>query len=314
MTLEVPATYGGPGWRPRQRTHREDVQDGVLWRCCGVRSEIEDLREVLLAWPERHMLPDGDPNESLFLQWPDTQKLRVQAAAIAEFYERQGVKVHWAQTPLRSPNFLFQRDLFFMTPEGAVLARPASEQRASEARIAATVLSSLGIPILAMPRGDAVFEGADALWVDETTVLIGIGLRTNVAGARWLSDVLRDIGIDSMRVTLPSGIQHLLGVANFIDRDLAAVRADKLSDELRAIVRSFGKDTVLCGPGEETCAGLAMNFVTMAPRRVVMPAGFPSVRERLCDAGVLVHEIEVSEYCKAAGGLGCLTGIIHRRH
>jgi N-dimethylarginine dimethylaminohydrolase len=309
-----PATYGGAGWGARGHSHREDVEAGAIWHRCSVRSEVSALLEVMLAWPIPKMFPEGVPNDFLLLAWPDPVRLQQQAEAIGRFYESQRVTVRWIRSPPPlMPNFLFQRDLFFMTPEGAVLARPAAKQRAGEVRFAASALAELGVPILATPRGRATFEGADALWLDEQTVIIGIGLRTNSEGADFVSRLLREMGVNTVTVTLPPGIQHLLGILNFLDHDLAAVRRDKATDELFGILREARIEAVLCEPEPDVVERLGMNFVTLGRRRVVMPSGCPSVRDRLGRAGVEVHELEIDEYCKAAGGLGCLTGIIRRQ-
>jgi N-dimethylarginine dimethylaminohydrolase len=56
-----------------------------------------------------------------------------------------------------------------------------------------------------------------------------------------------------------------------------------------------------------------MNFVTLRPRRVLMPAGCQGVRARLEAEGIATIEVEIGEYLKAAGGVGCLTGVLRRR-
>jgi N-dimethylarginine dimethylaminohydrolase len=306
-----PATYGGPGWQQRSGTHAEDVRAGILWRSCGSNSEVGKLRQVILAWPDQ-AFPPGDPNNSLMLAWPDPARLQAQAAAIEAFYTSQGVEVHWVRAPAAPPNVIFQRDLLFMTPEGAVLARPGAGPRAGEVRWTAATLASAGVPIVGVPRGNALLEGADALWLTPDVVLVGIGRRTNPEGAAYVASIVGDLGASVVRVTLPPGVQHLLGVVNFLDRDLAAVRADKITDEIRGILREASVEMLPCGPGRDVADALGMNFVTLAPRRVVMPSGAPSVRDGLRAAGVEVHELYISEYVKAAGGLGCLSGIVQR--
>ena len=309
--MRDPATYGGPGWQERAGTHGEDVRAGLVWRSCGVRSEVGILRQVVLAWPDQ-ALPPGDPNDSLMLAWPDPARLQAQAAAIGAFYQGQGVAVHWVRAPAAPPNIIFQRDLLFMTPDGAVLARPGAGPRAGEVRWTAATLAAIGVPIVGVPRGTALLEGADALWLTPDLVMVGIGRRTNAAGAAFVAATVADLGAAVVRVTLPPGVQHLLGVVNCLDRDLAAVRADKVTEEIRGVLRAASIDTLACGPSRDVAEALGMNFVTLAPRRVVMPAGAPSVRDALRAAGVAVHELEIGEYVKAAGGLGCLTGILQR--
>ncbi len=309
-----PASYGGSGWHQRERSHREDVESGIVWHRCGTRSEVSTLLEVMLVQPTREMFSEGEPNDFLFLDWPNFEILYEQAMAIADLYQAHGVTIRWVKSnPALLPNFLFQRDLFFMTPEGAVLARPASEQRAGEVRFSGKALSELGVPILATPRRKELFEGADALWLDENCVMIGVGVRTNKAGASFVSQLLREMGVAAITVDLPSGIQHLLGIVNLADRNLAAVRRDKATDELLGILRNARIEVIFCDPSDEVVERLGMNFVALGPRRIVMPSRCPCLRQQFADSGVLVHEIDISEYCKAAGGLGCLTGIIRRQ-
>jgi N-dimethylarginine dimethylaminohydrolase len=310
-TAADPATYGGPGWRQRVASHRDDVRAGIVWHSCGSNSEFGTLRQVVLAWPDQ-VLPTGDPNDSLMLAWPDQYRLQEQAAAIGAFYESQDIAVHWVRSATAPPNIIFQRDLFFMTPEGAILARPGAAPRASEVRWTAATLAQAGVPILGVPRGTALLEGADALWLRPDLVLVGIGQRTNAEGAAFLASILRDLSVSVIPVALPPGVQHLLGVVNVLDRDLAAVRADKITEQLLGILRDAAIEPLVCAAGPEVADKLGMNFVTLSPRRIVMPNGAPSVRAVLTAAGVRVHELEIGEYVKAAGGLACLTGILQR--
>jgi N-dimethylarginine dimethylaminohydrolase len=158
-----------------------DVGQGFLWHTCGSSSETGALLEVVLGWPPDTLASPRPPDDDLLIERPDLPRMRTEALAIEEYFRSRSVDVHWVLDMDAPPNVVFMRDLFFMTPEGAVIARPAAEQRAGEARLVAARLADLGVPILATMRGDACFEGADALWLDPKTVLIGIG-RTNREG------------------------------------------------------------------------------------------------------------------------------------
>ena len=308
------ATFGGPGWSPRELSHAAEVAAGDLWGPCGVRSEWAPLRAVALATPGDRLGDVADPDSLLLLEAPDLDVMRGQTSAAVRFYEGRGIRVHLLQADEPAPpNLIFMRDLFFMTPEGAILGRMAGAVRAGEERFAAQALSAAGVPILATVRGEGLFEGADALWLDGDTVLIGVGFRTNEAGADQVEGVLADQGISLLRVPLPKGPQHLLGAVNRVDEDLAVALEERLTPQITTVLSERGVKLVTIPEGLEGPGNWGVNFVTLGPRSVVMPAGYPRTRELLETHGVDTSAIEVSEYLKAAGGPGCFTGILHRR-
>jgi len=312
--LDQTATYGGPGWSTRPAAHADDVAAGALWRRCGVCSEVDPLRQVVIAAPGPELDYPEEADYWLMLERPDLALLTRQLDGLAERYRAEGVTVHRARPAVDPPpNFLFQRDLFFATPEGVVLSRPASPRRAGEARAAAEVLAALGVPILMTPRGGALFEGADALWVSEREVLVGLGVRTNRAAFDQLAGLLADMGVTATALPVPPATQHLLGALDFVDRDLVVSREDRFTEPLADAMRARGIEALVVPAVAEVTRGGGANFVTLGPRRLLMPAGCPETRRRYEGAGIAVVEAPLSEPLKAAGGAGCLTGILERR-
>lgn len=310
---ELPATYGGTGWQPRTASLAEELAQGQVWRNCGVSSEWEPLREVVLHWPGEELNFSGPPDQQLMLARPDLDLIRRQTEELVAIYEREGVAVQLTNlSELPPPNFLFQRDLSWATPQGVVLARPAAIQRAGEERCMAQVLAGLAAPVLFHPFGSATFEGADALWLDPATVLLGSGVRTNREAVAQLRGLLTGMGVAVLEAPLPPGVQHLLGVVNFVARDLAVVNGGKVTAQLAELLSDRGIRQIVLAPDAELTAGLGMNFVTLSPRRLLMPAGCPGIRARFRSEGLAVLEAEIGEYRKAAGGIGCLTGIMRR--
>ena len=126
------AAYGGPGWQGRTRSHRAEIGD--LWAASGIESEYGALRSVLLHRPgEEQAAALEDPNAVQMLEPLDLGLAGAQLDAMAEAYRANGVEVRYvdpAGPP--TPNQMFCADLFVMTPEGAILARPASTVRAGE--------------------------------------------------------------------------------------------------------------------------------------------------------------------------------------
>lgn len=306
------AAFGGPGWSPRTATLADEL--GAVWARCGLRSEWAPLRQVLLHRPGPELAAAAaDPNAVQMLAPLDPGRAAAQHDALAAVYRAEGVAVHLvAPPPPPPPNLMFAADLLFMTPEGAILARPASTVRAGEERLVAARLASLGVPILRSVRGAGHFEGADACWLDPETVLLARGLRTDREGAAQVAATLGELGIAVVQVDLEPGAMHLMGVLRRLDHDLALAWPGRVPQAALAALAARGV-TVLDGPDpDEARTGFALNLVTLGPRRVLMPAGNPRTRAALERSGVDCREVAVDELAKAAGAIGCLTGVLER--
>lgn len=313
ITGSEPSTHGGPGWIPRVASHTDEVAAGGVWEPCGYRSETAALRSVLLVRPPDSIAGVRRPGASLMLGAVDLPAMRAQYEALADRLRDHGVEV-LLTAPDTTPNVVFARDLFWMTPAGAVLARMASAQRAGEERHAALALAGAGFPILRTVSGTAVFEGADALWIDPSTVLVGTGFRTNAAGAAEVASAVAGLGARVVTVPLGPGVQHLLGTVVFLDSSTAVVHRAACPPELTALLAEYGYRVIALPPDEELLVGRGMNLLVLAPGRVLMPAGCPGIRRTLERAGTAVDEIGVGEYLRAAGGIGCVTGVVRRDH
>jgi len=56
----------------------------------------------------------------------------------------------------------------------------------------------------------------------------------------------------------------------------------------------------------------AMNFVTLGPRRILLEAGYDAMQLFYESLGINCVTVEARELVKAAGGFGCLTGVLAR--
>ena len=310
-SLHSAAAYGGRGWSPRIASLREEI--GSIWAACGVAAEWSPLKAVLLHRPGVELAALDNPDAAQMLEPLDAARAGAQHDAMAQAYRDAGVTVHYVEPPGKPPpNLMFLADLMFPTPEGVILARPASTVRAGEERLVARRLAALGVPILRGVRGRGTFEGADAAWIGPEIVLLATGLRTNAEGAAQVRNLLWEMEVEVLQVGLPYGAMHLMGTLRLLDCDLAIAWPGRVPyaavEMLRA--RNF---TVLFAPdppGEERRATL--NFVTLGPRHILMPAGHPVTQTIYQEAGINCTTVLVDELLKAAGGIGCLTGILER--
>ncbi len=301
------AAYGGPGWSPRRTSLEEEL--GTVWATCGLQDEWGRLRAVLLHMPGPEWASLDDANAVQMLDRPDLERARSQHRALQATYESLGMRVEQvrpAETP--SPNLLFVADLFAMTPSGAILGRPASTVRAGEERWVARRLADLGVPIRHSVGARGTFEGADLLWLERDTALLGLGLRTNAEAADQLAFLAETV----RRTVLPAGTMHLMGQLRILDRDLAVVWPGRLAPEAITMLRNHGYEVAFIQDETEATVRAALNVVTVGPREIVMPAGCPRTQRFFESLGVKCHTVAIDELAKAAGGIACMTGILHR--
>jgi len=303
------AAYGGAGWSPRTMSHTEEI--GTLWRG-GIDSEWRPLRTVLLRSPGAELAVD-DIDAAQQLAALDVDRAIAEHTRIAEAYRASGVEVIEVgdvETP--TPNRMFCADLFVMTPQGAILGRPASTVRAGEEVAVARALANAGVPILRTLTGTAVFEGADLMWLDAQTAILGLGLRTNATAAAQIATTLGEIGVELITTDLPHGTMHLMGMLRIADGDLAIAWPRRTPHRAVTALQDRGYRVAFLPAEDEVQANRALNFVTLGPRRILMPGDCPVMRNWYRSLGIEVIETPTVELRKAAGAVGCLTGIVAR--
>ena len=306
------AAYGGPGWSPRTASHAEEL--GGLWAACGLENEWAPLKAVLLHRPGPELAAE-DFNAAQLLEKPSYARAVQQHDALVTAYRVAGVAVTYVEPAVApaSPNQIFCADLFAMTPEGAILARPASTVRAGEERWVARRLADLGVPILATLTGHAVFEGADLLWLDRKTAAIARGLRTNQAAIEQIGALLGRMGVELLPFDLPFGTMHLMGLLRIFDRDLAVAWPRRTPFTLVRALEARGYRVHFLPEEASPAQNTAFNCVTLGPRRILMVAGHPTTQRFFEDLGVTVTAQPADELAKAAGAIGCLSGIVARQ-
>ena len=203
------------------------------------------------------------------------------------------------------------RDASILCERGVILCNMAKPQRRTEPAAQEAAFRAAGIPIRGRITGDGTVEGRDTCWIDERTLAVGRGYRTNEAGIRQLRDLVRDCVEELIVVPLPhwhgpEDAFHLMSIVSPVDRDLLLVYAPLMPVPFREALISRGIELVEVPAAEFDTLGC--NVLAVAPREVLMLAGNPETRARLERVGVTVREFAGREIClKGGGGPTCLT-------
>jgi N-dimethylarginine dimethylaminohydrolase len=206
---------------------------------------------------------------------------------------------------------IYVRDAACAAPRGLVLARMGKELRRGEARAAGRFCAQAGWSVLGEIRDPGTLEGGDVAWLDEKTVAVGHGYRTNAEGIRQLRELIAGDGCEVIEVPLPhwdgpEDVFHLMSVLSPVDETKLLVYSRLLPVPFRRILLDRGF-TLLEVP-EAEFATMGGNVLALAPGRCLALAGNPGTAALLEKAGIEVLTYEGEEISvKGAGGPTCLT-------
>lgn len=277
----------------------------------GGQNLVDPIRRVLVRRPDEAFAVE-DPDRWHYTSRPNLEAAQAEHDALTEVLRSVGAEVvyHDSPQPDRADS-IYVFDPVLITDEGSVVLRMGKDLRSGEEQALAKRLEDLGVPVRFTLGRDAQAEGGDLLWLDEKTLYAGLGFRTNHTGVRQLADGLESSGIRVVAVDLPyySGPEaclHLLSLISLIDHDLAVVYPQLLPVALwQELLR---REIQIVEVPEAEFHTMGTNVLALAPRECVMLEGNPVTRERLENAGCIVHTYRGNEISlKAEGGPTCLT-------
>jgi N-dimethylarginine dimethylaminohydrolase len=303
----------GDRWLPDETPFAVDQER--IWGNGYCDSEVGVLKAVLmhLPGPELELITPESYHSWLFDAPIDHGRFRDQVQGLIATYEQYGVTVYLVENQRDDkPNALYVRDLYTMTPEGAIIARPATRQRRGEEKAVAQTLLSIGVPIIKTVNGQGLYEGSNVMWLDRETCLLGTSSRTNRAGADQVEEELRNMGVKQViRVAVPYGQIHVDGFISLIDYHTAIVSPWLITWDLRRQLLEAGYTLIDANDLDEV-GRLGTNFVALRPRQVIMPEGFIHSQALLEQHQVEVITIPFDEVLRGGGAVHCMTGFVRR--
>ena len=278
----------------------------------GASSMTAPLRRVLVRPPR-----PGDAARWRELGWhaePDPARAAAEHEALCALLEGAGAEVIVAQGQAGNPDAIYVYDPVLVGEAGAVLLRPGKDERLGEPEALVPDLERAGVPVAARIEPPGTVEGGDTLWLDEHTLLVGRGYRTNAAGVNQLAAAFP--GTEVLAYDLPhwngrGEVMHLLSLISPLDGDLALVYPRLAPVRLLELLAERGIETVEV-PDEEF-ESMGANVLALGPRKALALEGNDETRHRLERAGVDVVTYRGDEISrKGDGGPTCLTRPILR--
>jgi N-dimethylarginine dimethylaminohydrolase len=205
---------------------------------------------------------------------------------------------------------IYTRDASVVGNGGMIVCSMGKKARDTEPSVQEHHLRSEGWPIAGGVARPGLLEGGDLIWLDDRTVAVGEGQRTNEEGIRQLKRLLGGSS-EVIVVPLPDypgqhDVMHLMSLVSPIDRDVAVVYERLLPPAFRMTLLDRGYRLV--DVPDEEFETMGTNVLAIGPRECVMLNGNPRTRRGLEAAGAAVHVYDGDEISlKGGGGPTCLT-------
>src|SRR5438093_6416963 len=241
---------------------------------------------------------------------PDVAKLAEEHEAFCDALGAGGAEVLLADTALpNDPAAICVFDPAIVSDSGGIVLRPGKGGRLVEMDAIAADFEHAGVPIAARLEAPASADGGDTIWLDESTLLVGRGYRTNDDGIQALGAALPGVKVLAFDLPHLHGSQvvlQLLSLLSPLDEDLVVAYLPLMPVRLVQLLHELEIQIVEVPDDEFETMG--PNVLALAPRVALALEGNDETRRRLERAGVEVSVSRGDEIArKGAGGPTCLT-------
>ena len=277
---------------------------------------VGSLKRVLIKHPKDAYQSQAKINEQSrqlnYIGAPDYNKAIIDYERLVDFLKSSSIQIDYLpKDNITSLDSIYTHDPCVVTNGGIILCNMGKDLRIPESTSIASFFKSIGVPILGQIEAPGTLEGGDVVWINERTVAVGEGYRTNAEGIHQFKTLLKNHVDKVISVPLPhwtgkEDCLHLMSNVSPIDNDLYLVYSRLLPVSFRQYLLEL--QIQLIEVPDEEYASMGCNVLAVAPRKVIMINGNPITKLRLETEGVEVHTYDGSEISiKGAGGPTCLT-------
>lgn len=225
----------------------------------------------------------------------DLARAREQHAAYVDLLRELGRDVVELPAADDLPDAVFVEDAVVVVDDLAVLTRPGAASRAAEPATVEPVVRALGLRVERLTE-PATLDGGDVLQVGDQ-VFVGLGSRTNAAGAQQLADLLAPLGRTVTTVAVTGCLHLKTGATALPDGTVLAV-PDWLD------LHPFAGLTVVPAPEQQGAD------VLLVDGTVVVSAAAPHTADLVRELGHPVRTVEIDELEKLECGPTCLSVLL----
>ena len=268
-----------------------------------LRNEGDRLSRVVLCTPRDEYFRVSNLEKHNIIQLADRNRAIQQHDMLKSKIMEFGSEVIDIPELANHPNSVFTRDTALSTPNGYIKLRLGLDTRQGEEEWMSQVLDSISEPCVGEIKSPGTVDGGDIILAG-SVAFVGRSIRTNDEGVRQVSDLLCTMNYEVRTIFLPDSILHL-------DKAMMVVGPNRIlyCGELIPDDGLKGFDAI-----EISCDGLTTaNIICLGDKEVIVERSNREVIRQLEVNGLIVHDLDLSEFVKGTGGPNCLIMPVERK-
>jgi len=277
---------------------------------------VDPIKKILLKHPKSAFINQKTINEQYlklnYLEAPNFNKAILDYENFVSLLKSFDIELHYLpKDKSTSLDSIYTHDPCVISNNGVIICNMGKKSRLPESDTIEKFFNSMQIPILGKIKTPGILEGGDVVWIDNKTIAVGEGYRTNREGIEQLRYLLSDqvetvISVPMPHWTGPQDCLHLMSNLSPIDHNLYLVYSRLLPVSFRKYL--LDENIELIDVPDEEYESMGCNVLAVAPRKVIMISGNSKTKQLLEKNNVEVYTYDGTEISiKGAGGPTCLT-------
>jgi len=265
------------------------------------------LRSVLLCEPTYYEICDFSEVSSQHIK----EGFRVsredaikQHQEFAEMFRQLGIDIKWQIAQPGHPDQVATRDFGVNTVKGVLIGNFRYADNEGDTELAVETLEELKVPMIGRVI-EGSLEGGDCWYLDEHTIVIGAGNRTNREGIEEAEKILKPFDIKVIPIDFEPKWNHLDMIFSVIASKTVMLCPEALPENFLKYLRQERYE-IISIPGDAVFSG-TINLLALGDGKVLSFKENKLGNEKLRALGLEVFNPPLSQFLMNGTGPHCLS-------
>ena len=265
------------------------------------------LRSIFLCKPDYYEICDFSEVASQHIKEGFVVSRKAASEQHKEFvevFQQLGIDIKWQVAQPGHPDQVATRDFGVNTAKGVLIGNFRYADNEGDTELAIETLGQLKVPMVGRVI-EGSLEGGDCWYLNEHTLVIGIGNRSTMEGVKEAEKILEPFDIKVIPVQFEAKWNHLDMIFSVVAPKTVMLCPEALPDDLLKYLKNK-KYEIITIPGKAVFDG-TINLLALGNEKVLSFKENKIGNEKLKAVGLEVFDPPLSQFLMGGSGPHCLS-------